>query len=132
MRVAPPRRVAASLACALLARAVLADTPQWGVFELAQPGPLDAPSFNAFQDVLANATFTHAATGTALTAASFYDGDDGAGRGLWRTRFSPPLQGEWAYATASSSPLMPPLRGRAAAAVATALVRSLSIIRAPH
>lgn len=93
-----------------MAASALAATPQWGVFELTQTGALDAPSFNAFE-VLANATFTHGATGAALTAASFYDGDDGSGRGLWRTRFSPPLQGVWEYATASSSPLMPPLRG---------------------
>lgn len=81
---------------------------QYGVFELAQAGPDDdvRGGFNAFADVEANATFTHAASGEATVVRFFFDGD-----GTYRVRFSPERLGGYSYATASSSALMPPLRG---------------------
>lgn len=109
-----------SLICALLsaiasspfaAASSIESVQQWGVFEVVQTGPVDSPTFNAFTGVAGNATFTHESSGTALTALSFYDGDNGAGQGVWRTRFSPSLLGVWAYETASSSSLMPALKG---------------------
>jgi DUF1680 family protein len=81
---------------------------RWSVFELAQTGPDDDPlsGFNAFTDVAANATFTHEASGDVTVVAAFFDGN-----GSYLLRFSPERLGEYSFATASSSPLMPPVRG---------------------
>jgi hypothetical protein len=94
------------------AGAAPATVPLWGVLELVQAGVVDSPAFNAFA-VVANATFTHAGTGASLTAVSFYDGADATGRaGVWRTRFSPPAQGAWAFTTAAPpSAGLPPQAG---------------------
>ena len=89
----------------LLAAAQQPSVERWGVFELTQHGPPDAPGANAF-DVVANATFTHSETGAAIVVPSFYDGGD-----EYLTRFSPPLAGEYTFVTASSSPLLPAQTG---------------------
>jgi hypothetical protein len=65
---------------------------QWGVFELALPGPTNG---NPFTGVLFSARFTQA--DRAITAAGFYDGD-----GVYRVRFMPGTPGRWAYQTASN------------------------------
>ena len=72
----PPRRsffLALSLAaqCAQPARPL----EQWGLFELAQAGPAESAAFNPYTDLAANVTFTHAASGAAVTSPTFFDGN---------------------------------------------------------
>lgn len=67
---------------------------QWGVFELALPGPTNG---NPFTDVQFSARFTQGGAG--IQANGFYDGD-----GLYRVRFMPEKQGEWRYETVSRAP----------------------------
>lgn len=69
---------------------------QWGVFEVALNGPTNG---NPFTDVQFSARFTQG--GTTCEANGFYDGD-----GVYRVRFMPQTQGEWHYATTSSSPAL--------------------------
>jgi hypothetical protein len=82
--------------CAVLFAAHAAEqtVEQWGLFELSLNGPTHG---NPFLDVKFSATFTQ---GDAVVKANgFYDGD-----GLYRVRFMPTEQGEWHFATESSSP----------------------------
>jgi len=67
---------------------------QWGVFELALPGPTAG---NPFEDVKLWAKFI--SRQDTLTVPGFYDGN-----GTYRIRFSPPHQGEWKYTTTSAAP----------------------------
>ncbi|HEY0947022.1 MAG TPA: DUF5060 domain-containing protein [Opitutaceae bacterium] len=64
---------------------------QWGVFELALPGPTDG---NPFSDVRFTTTFSDGTR--AIEVAGFYDGD-----GVYRVRFMPDRVGAWRYTTAS-------------------------------
>ncbi len=67
---------------------------QWGLFELALPGPTNG---NAFLDVHFAARF--AQNYDAVEAAGFYDGN-----GTYRVRFMPQTQGQWRYTTVSDAP----------------------------
>jgi len=65
---------------------------QWGMFELALPGPTNG---NPFLDVKFSANFKQG--DATINANGFYDGD-----GIYRVRFMPDKPGEWRYETASS------------------------------
>src|SRR5689334_22698418 len=88
------------LAACLLAAAVLAGpagaaaVEQWGVFEVALPGPAAG---NPFVDVTLSARFTHGDTRVDVTG--FYDGG-----GTYRVRFMPDRAGDWRYETTSNAP----------------------------
>ncbi len=66
---------------------------QWDVFEVELKGP---SSGNPYSDVQVKAEFRNGVT--TKTVDGFYDGD-----GIYRVRFMPDAQGEWAYTTHSSS-----------------------------
>jgi len=66
---------------------------QWGVFELALPGPTNG---NPFLDVKFSARFRQGTNSVA--ADGFYDGD-----GVYRVRFMPERPGKWSYRTASNA-----------------------------
>ena len=66
---------------------------QWGVFELALPGPTNG---NSFLDVNFSARFLHG--GSTIAVNGFYDGD-----GIYRVRFMPAEQGGWRYYTTSTA-----------------------------
>ncbi|MDE3106216.1 MAG: DUF5060 domain-containing protein [Acidobacteriota bacterium] len=86
---------AASLAPATVraATAPAGDITQYGIFELALPGPAEG---NPFLDVTFGATFT--LQHRAVTVNGFYDGD-----GVYKVRFMPDTQGTWSYATVSNA-----------------------------
>jgi hypothetical protein len=63
-------------------------TQRWGVFEARFPGP---------EDGTFDARFTH--DDRTVRVPGFYDGD-----GTHVVRFSPDVEGEWAYATESGAP----------------------------
>jgi hypothetical protein len=65
---------------------------QWGVFEIEINGPSNG---NPYMDVELNAVFTSGKA--AVKVPGFYDGN-----GLYRIRFSPPVQGKWSYQTNSN------------------------------
>ena len=67
---------------------------QWGLFEVALPGPATG---NPYKEVTLTAVFTLEHRSVPVTG--FYDGD-----GTYRIRFSPDAQGRWTYTTASSAP----------------------------
>ena len=67
---------------------------QWGIFELALPGPAQG---NPFVDVNFSARFVQG--DAVFTVPGFYDGD-----GIYRVRFMPEKRGDWKYTTESSSP----------------------------
>jgi hypothetical protein len=67
---------------------------QWGVFEVALPGPTNG---NPFVDVTLSARFTSDGT-NATVVDGFYDG-----AGIYRVRFMPDRQGAWHYLTMSSA-----------------------------
>jgi hypothetical protein len=69
---------------------------QWGLFEVALPGPADG---NPFTDVVLSARFVQG--GRSVEVAGFYDGD-----GTYKVRFMPPLPGEWRYETRSTAPVL--------------------------
>ena len=77
-----------------IAAAAQTNVEQWGIFEVALPGPTNG---NPFLDVTFSARFTQG-TNT-IAADGFYDGD-----GTYRVRFMPEEQGAWSYTTASSAP----------------------------
>ena len=66
---------------------------QWGLFELALPGPSGG---NPFKEVTFNAGFT--LEHRTVQVKGFYDGD-----GTYRVRFMPDAPGRWTYATDSSA-----------------------------
>src|SRR5438105_4980380 len=66
---------------------------QWGLFELALPGPSTG---NPYKDVSLTATFTLEHRSVRLTG--FYDGE-----GTYRIRFMPDAPGRWTYTTDSSA-----------------------------
>lgn len=67
---------------------------QWGLFEIALPGPSDG---NPFLEVEVSAVFTR---GThSITVPGFYDGD-----GTYRVRFMPDRTGQWRWVTHSNRP----------------------------
>jgi hypothetical protein len=66
---------------------------QWGVFEIALPGPTNG---NPFADTRFSATFHQSEA--SITSDGFYDGE-----GIYRVRFMPSTTGEWEYVTKSSS-----------------------------
>ena len=99
-----PRVFLSFLLSALVTAA--ATTEQWGLFELALPGPSEG---NPFTEVELSARFTQGAS--AVEAAGFYDGD-----GTYRVRFMPPTTGEWRYETHSNHPA---LTGRTGALTVT-------------
>jgi hypothetical protein len=68
-------------------------TEQWGVFELALPGPAEG---NPFQEVQLAADFSY--RHRTVEVDGFYDGD-----GVYRVRFMPDVQGEWRYRTRSNA-----------------------------
>lgn len=70
-----------------------ATVEQWGMYEVALPGPTNG---NPFLDVTFSAKFTQG-TNT-IEAPGFYDGD-----GIYRVRFMPKTTGEWHYRTESST-----------------------------
>jgi hypothetical protein len=95
--------MAATLQPALLAAApikkitepsAVKSVEQWGIFELALPGPSTG---NPFKDVTLKATFT--LDHRAVQVTGFYDGD-----GTYRVRFMPDALGRWTYETHSSTP----------------------------
>lgn len=67
---------------------------QWGIYEVALPGPTNG---NPFLDVEFSARFTQGTN--SVEASGFYDGD-----GTYRVRFSPDQQGNWTYETRSRTP----------------------------
>lgn len=88
----PPLRF---LLLALLpAAALAAPTEQWGLYEVALPGPADG---NPFTDVDLAATFRHGAE--QVDVRGFYDGE-----GIYRLRFMPDQVGDWSYVTHSNRP----------------------------
>lgn len=83
---------------------------QWGLFELALPGPSTG---NPFRDVTLTARFTHEHRTVQVTG--FYDGD-----GTYRIRFMPDMPGRWTYTTASSAPQLDNHQGELAVTAPTA------------
>jgi hypothetical protein len=67
---------------------------QWGMYEVALPGPTNG---NPFLDVRFAAEFTQ--DGNAIDVPGFYDGD-----GIYRVRFMPDKLGNWKYRTVASAP----------------------------
>ncbi|HUV67075.1 MAG TPA: DUF5060 domain-containing protein [Sedimentisphaerales bacterium] len=65
---------------------------QWGLFEVALPGPFGG---NPFVDVQLGAEFRQG--GRVFRPEGFYDGD-----GLYRIRFMPDAPGAWSYVTSSN------------------------------
>ena len=65
---------------------------RWGVIDIALQGPSDG---NPFADVQLSAKFTQG--NRSVEASGFYDGD-----GAYKVRFSPDVEGEWSYVTASN------------------------------
>ena len=80
---------------------------QWGLYEIALPGPADG---NPFVDTTLSARFTQG--DRTIEAEGFYDGD-----GTYRIRFMPGTAGEWKYETRSNRP---ELTGKSGAFTATA------------
>lgn len=67
---------------------------QWGLYELALPGPSDG---NPFVEVTFGAEFRH--KHRAVVVDGFYDG-----AGLYKVRFMPDTEGEWTCITRSNRP----------------------------
>ena len=74
---------------------------QWGIFELALPGPAEG---NPFVEVDFGADFYH--LNRAIPVDGFYDGD-----GTYRLRFMPDALGDWSYITRSNRPELDRLVG---------------------
>jgi hypothetical protein len=93
--------VAASLQPALLSAAASGKpepatgqpVEQWGMFEVAIPGPSGG---NPYKDVTLTARFTIEHRSVQVTG--FYDGE-----GVYRIRFMPDMPGRWSYETQSST-----------------------------
>jgi len=80
---------------------------QWSIWEqsFTASRPATPAEFTARTPHLA-VTFTHPASGTALTLPGFWDG--GA---TWRVRFAPTIAGEWAWMSRSADPALDGQRG---------------------
>ncbi len=78
------------------------ETEQWGVFEIALPGPNEG---NPYMDVELTASFL--SQGTSINVPGFYDGD-----GRYYVRFSPPHTGTWSYETTSNVEILSGKRGK--------------------
>lgn len=76
--------------------------PQWGMFELALHRQSDG---NPFVDIELSATFRQG--DRAVDTLGFYDGG-----GIYRVRFMPDAQGEWAYETRSNDSDLDGKQGR--------------------
>jgi len=76
--------------------AVLADVPQYDVFELSLTS--SKAYANPFLDTAVKATFT-SPSGRNLTAHGFHDGERS-----WRVRFAPEEVGVWSYRTTADDP----------------------------
>jgi hypothetical protein len=75
---------------------------QWDVFEVV----LDGPSTGTpFVDVELSAVFTSGEE--SLRVPGFYDGN-----GIYRIRFSPPVQGDWSYQTGSNTSELSDKKGK--------------------
>jgi hypothetical protein len=70
-----------------------AEIEQWNVYEIVLNGP---SSGNPYMDIDIAAVFTN--NEKSLKVPGFYDGN-----GVYRIRFSPPIQGIWTYKTESNS-----------------------------
>lgn len=75
---------------------------RYDIFELTLKGPAEG---NPFMDVTFGATFTR--EHRTVTVDGFYDGD-----GAFKVRFMPDTEGEWSYATASSTTALNNKTGR--------------------
>ncbi|HEV2696218.1 MAG TPA: DUF5060 domain-containing protein [Verrucomicrobiae bacterium] len=75
---------------------------QWGMYEVALPGPTNG---NPFLDVKFAAQFKQG--DVTITADGFYDGD-----GTYRVRFMPEKRGEWHYETMSGARALNGKKGR--------------------
>lgn len=73
---------------------VLDEVERWGTWELSLDGPTDG---NPFLDVQLNARFEH--KHRAVEVDGFYDG-----KGIYRFRFMPDVEGTWRYVTRSNRP----------------------------
>lgn len=82
------------LAAVLLAARPAAAVEQWGIYEVALPGPAAG---NPFTDSALSGRFTQG--DRAVEVGGFYDGD-----GIYRIRFMPETTGEWRYRTTSNRP----------------------------
>ena len=71
-----------------------ADAEQWGVWETSWDGPREG---NPYLEVQLSVTFSQ--DGWRIIVPGFYDGE-----GVYRVRFSPPVQGAWRYETRSNRP----------------------------
>jgi len=76
------------------AAAIGAEVEQWGVWETSLDGPRDG---NPYLDVQLAAAFSQG--DRRIVVPGFYDGD-----GVYKVRFSPPVQGQWRYETRSNRP----------------------------
>jgi hypothetical protein len=85
-----------TLLIALAGSVIAADATveQWGMFEVALPGPTNG---NPFLDIQFSARFSM--NDTNVEAAGFYDGG-----GIYRVRFMPNTPGRWSYTTRSNHP----------------------------
>ncbi len=85
--------IAAATAMAAPSSTPVSTVEQWGLFEIALPGPSTG---NPFKEVTLAARFTLEHRTVQVTG--FYDGD-----GTYRIRFMPDAPGHWTYVTASSA-----------------------------
>ncbi|MDR3457431.1 MAG: DUF5605 domain-containing protein [Verrucomicrobiae bacterium] len=85
----------------VLAASAAGTVEQWGIFEVALPGPTNG---NPFLDVKFAAQFKQG--DVTVTADGFYDGD-----GMYRVRFMPEKTGEWRYETVSGARALNGKRG---------------------
>jgi len=74
---------------------------QWGFFELELKGP---DSGNPYMEVELDAKFTQ--QDQSFTVPGFYDG-----KGKYRIRFSPPVQGKWTFQTVSNRTELSGIKG---------------------
>ena len=77
------------------------DAEQWGVWEVSLDGP---PDSKAYLNVELSATFRQ--DETCIDVPGFWDDD-----GVYKIRFSPPVQGRWQYETRSNRPELGGKRG---------------------
>lgn len=84
-----------------------ATVEKWGVFEASFQGPSDG---NPYLDVAFDAIFTYKSR--EVRVPGFYDG-----KGVYRVRFMPDIEGEWSFRTSSKTGA---LDGKTGALVATA------------
>ena len=78
---------------------------RWGIFELTLPGPSEG---NPFLDVQIGAQF--ARSHRTIDVDGFYDGEN-KGKGIYRVRFMPDVEGKWRYVTRSNRPELDGISG---------------------